>query len=63
MYGFKTCSPSTYDSCSRKERVALSKNIQAQIENPLARHYVEGNTYMCTGKLDSKTEFLILYKS
>ena len=46
----------------RRELLSL-KNIQAQIENPLARHYVEGNTYMCTGKLDSKTEFLILYKS
>ena len=46
----------------RRELLSL-KNIQAQIENPLARHYVEGNTYMCTGKLDSKTEILILYKS
>ena len=26
-------------------------------------NYVEGNTYVGTGKLDSKTEFLILYKS
>ena len=59
----KPVPPAPMIRCSRKERVALSKNIQAQVENPLTRHYVEGNTYMCTGKLDSKTEFLILYKS